>query len=217
MQDRQPRRARELLSPAPRDDGKPGEAGRDIGAQAGGKRLQRLHVLPVETIAYFVAEDELAKVQQVMGAARELRYETAVVHKDGTRIPVEFIVRTLEMEGEKLRMTIVRDIRDRLACGHCEGASRQPIAVRCRQCARQLCAACDALLHPAAAADAPPGASAAAGDAARLRLMAHHTRVPAPIALKLHEVAEKGATVEPFFHETAGAVFRVSLPTGSAS
>ncbi|MEH0167157.1 putative bifunctional diguanylate cyclase/phosphodiesterase [Roseateles microcysteis] len=63
----------------------------------------------------FVAEDELAKVQQVMGASRELRYETAVVHKDGTRIPVEFIVRTMEMEGEKLRMTIVRDIRDRIA------------------------------------------------------------------------------------------------------
>ena len=63
----------------------------------------------------FVAEDELAKVQQVMGASRELRYETAVVHKDGTRIPVEFIVRTMEMEGESLRMTIVRDIRDRVA------------------------------------------------------------------------------------------------------
>ncbi|MDM4766716.1 EAL domain-containing protein [Pelomonas sp. SE-A7] len=63
----------------------------------------------------FVAEDELAKVQQVMSAARELRYETAVVHKDGTRIPVEFIVRTMEMDGERHRMTIVRDIRDRVA------------------------------------------------------------------------------------------------------
>ena len=63
----------------------------------------------------FIAEDELPKVKEVMRLGRELRYETAVKHKDGTRIPVEFIVRTLERDGEKLRMTIVRDIRNRLA------------------------------------------------------------------------------------------------------
>ncbi|MFG6415880.1 putative bifunctional diguanylate cyclase/phosphodiesterase [Roseateles sp. DC23W] len=62
----------------------------------------------------FIAPDELPKVKEVMRLGRELRYETAVSHKDGTRIPVEFIVRTLERDGEKLRMTIVRDIRDRL-------------------------------------------------------------------------------------------------------
>ena len=63
----------------------------------------------------FIAEDELPKVREVMRLGRELSYETAVLHKDGSRIPVEFIVRTLERDGEKLRMTIVRDIRDRLA------------------------------------------------------------------------------------------------------
>lgn len=63
----------------------------------------------------FIAPDELSKVKEVMRQGRELRYETAVLHKDGTRIPVEFIVRTLERDGEKLRMTIVRDLRDRLA------------------------------------------------------------------------------------------------------
>jgi len=62
----------------------------------------------------FIAPDELNKVKEVMRLGRELRYETAVMHKDGTRIPVEFIVRTIERDGEKLRMTIVRDIRDRL-------------------------------------------------------------------------------------------------------
>jgi diguanylate cyclase (GGDEF)-like protein/PAS domain S-box-containing protein len=62
----------------------------------------------------FIAPDEVAKVKEVMRLGRETRYETAVLHKDGTRIPVEFIVRTLERDGEKLRMTIVRDIRDRL-------------------------------------------------------------------------------------------------------
>jgi len=63
----------------------------------------------------FVAEDELSKVGRVMAEQRELRYETAVVRRDGARIPVEFIVRTLERDGESLRMTIVRDIRDRIA------------------------------------------------------------------------------------------------------
>ncbi|MCE4539589.1 EAL domain-containing protein [Pelomonas sp. P7] len=63
----------------------------------------------------FIAPDEVGKVKEVMRLGRELRYETAVMHKDGTRIPVEFIVRTMERDGEKLRMTIVRDIRDRLA------------------------------------------------------------------------------------------------------
>jgi len=63
----------------------------------------------------FISEDELPKVKEVMRLGRELRYETAVTHKDGSRIPVEFIVRTIERDGEKLRMTIVRDIRDRLA------------------------------------------------------------------------------------------------------
>jgi diguanylate cyclase (GGDEF)-like protein/PAS domain S-box-containing protein len=62
----------------------------------------------------FIADDERHKVKEVMRQGREVRYETAVVHKDGMRIPVEFIVRTLERDGEKLRMTIVRDIRDRL-------------------------------------------------------------------------------------------------------
>ncbi|RZJ11854.1 MAG: GGDEF and EAL domain-containing protein [Rubrivivax sp.] len=63
----------------------------------------------------FVAEDELAKVSEVMRLGRELRYETAILHRDGTRIPVELIMRTAERDGEKLRMAVVRDIRDRLA------------------------------------------------------------------------------------------------------
>ena len=41
--------------------------------------------------------------------------ERAAATSDGTRIPVEFIVRTMERNGEPLRMTIVRDIRDRHA------------------------------------------------------------------------------------------------------
>ena len=63
----------------------------------------------------FVAEDELPKVREVMQQGRELRYETVILHRDGSRIPVELIMRTLERGGERLRMAVVRDIRDRLA------------------------------------------------------------------------------------------------------
>ncbi|MBL8333165.1 MAG: EAL domain-containing protein [Rubrivivax sp.] len=62
----------------------------------------------------FVAPDQRARVAEVMAARPELAYESAVLHADGTRIPVEFIVRSLHYGGELHRMTIVRDLRDRL-------------------------------------------------------------------------------------------------------
>ncbi|WP_442975113.1 diguanylate cyclase domain-containing protein, partial [Salmonella enterica] len=63
----------------------------------------------------FVAPDEQAKVGAVIASGQEIAYESALIDKSGTRIPVEFIVRTMERGGERLRMTIVRDIRDRHA------------------------------------------------------------------------------------------------------
>ena len=69
----------------------------------------------------FVCDDERSKVAEMMATGRELTYETAISHRDGTRIPVEFIVRTLDRQspgqvgGQGQRMAIVRDIRDRLA------------------------------------------------------------------------------------------------------
>lgn len=62
----------------------------------------------------YVVDDELAKVREVMMQAQELRYETAIKHRDGSRVPVELIMRTIEHDGEKLRMAVVRDISDRL-------------------------------------------------------------------------------------------------------
>jgi hypothetical protein len=53
-------------------------------------------------------------VNDVMRAGAELRYDTAVLHRDGSRIPVESIVHTMHPQAESLRMTIVRDIRNRL-------------------------------------------------------------------------------------------------------
>ncbi|MCV2357075.1 EAL domain-containing protein [Paucibacter sp. B2R-40] len=63
----------------------------------------------------FVSPEERAKVSAVMSAGHELSYESAMLHRDGHRIAVEFIVRTLVRKGERLRMTIVRDISERLA------------------------------------------------------------------------------------------------------
>jgi PAS domain S-box-containing protein len=63
----------------------------------------------------FIAPDHVAKVAAVMAAGQETRYESALIDKFGQRIPVELIVRTLLRNGERLRMTIVRDIRDRHA------------------------------------------------------------------------------------------------------
>jgi diguanylate cyclase (GGDEF)-like protein/PAS domain S-box-containing protein len=63
----------------------------------------------------FVAPEAVAKVAAVIASGQETAYESVVLHKDGTRIDVEFIVRTMVYQGEKLRMTIVRDVRDRHA------------------------------------------------------------------------------------------------------
>src|SRR2546425_348621 len=63
----------------------------------------------------FIAPDQVARVVAVLGADEELSYESVILHKNGTRIPVEFIGRTLVYENERLRMSVVRDLRDRHA------------------------------------------------------------------------------------------------------
>jgi PAS domain S-box-containing protein len=63
----------------------------------------------------FVPPDQRARARSVLDGGQELSYESAVVGKDGVRIPVEFIGRTLVYGNEKLRMSVVRDLRDRHA------------------------------------------------------------------------------------------------------
>ena len=63
----------------------------------------------------FVAPDQRAHVQGVLDGGQDLSYESAVIRKDGKRIPVELIGRTLVYGDEKLRMSVVRDLRDRHA------------------------------------------------------------------------------------------------------
>ena len=63
----------------------------------------------------FIAPDHVAKVAAVMASGQETAYESVAIDKHGQRLPVEFIVRTMMRNGERMRMTIVRDIRDRHA------------------------------------------------------------------------------------------------------
>jgi len=63
----------------------------------------------------FVAPDQRARVQGVLDAGQDLSYESALIRKDGQRIPVELIGRTLVYGDERLRMSVVRDLRDRHA------------------------------------------------------------------------------------------------------
>ncbi|MBC7954704.1 MAG: EAL domain-containing protein [Cytophagales bacterium] len=63
----------------------------------------------------FVPSDQVSKVSAIMEAGEETAYESVILHKDGRRLPIEFIVRTIERHGERMRMSIVRDIRDRHA------------------------------------------------------------------------------------------------------
>ena len=62
----------------------------------------------------FIAHEAQPQVAAVIASASETSYDSVAVRKDGTRIPVQFIVRTMQVQGETQRMTIVRDIRDRL-------------------------------------------------------------------------------------------------------
>jgi diguanylate cyclase (GGDEF)-like protein/PAS domain S-box-containing protein len=63
----------------------------------------------------FIAPEEVARVAAVIASGQETAYESLLLDKRGERIPVEFIVRTMVRGGERMRMTIVRDIRDRHA------------------------------------------------------------------------------------------------------
>jgi PAS domain S-box-containing protein len=61
----------------------------------------------------FVAPAQRQRVAEVIAAGDEISYDSAILHRDGHELPVEFIVRTMVYQGERLRMTIVRDMRDR--------------------------------------------------------------------------------------------------------
>ncbi len=63
----------------------------------------------------FIAPDQVPRAMEMVAKGSEVSYESALVHRNGSRIPVEFIVRMAERGNESLRMVIVRDLRAALA------------------------------------------------------------------------------------------------------
>jgi diguanylate cyclase (GGDEF)-like protein/PAS domain S-box-containing protein len=63
----------------------------------------------------FIPADQHERVMGVVNRRDEISYESAVLSKAGERIPTEFIARSIVTNGQTLRLTIVRDLRDRIA------------------------------------------------------------------------------------------------------
>ena len=63
----------------------------------------------------FIAPDQAARAAMHSHSGPEFSYQSVVISKSGERIPVEFIRRTLLRDNQPLRITILRDLRDRQA------------------------------------------------------------------------------------------------------
>jgi diguanylate cyclase (GGDEF)-like protein/PAS domain S-box-containing protein len=74
---------------------------------------QTLDELRGRSVLDFLPLDQRQRAIDVMAGDQEIAYESQVIHPDGRHLPVEFITRTLTRDGERTRMVIVRDIRDR--------------------------------------------------------------------------------------------------------
>ncbi|WP_273282944.1 EAL domain-containing protein [Methylibium petroleiphilum] len=65
--------------------------------------------------AEFLAPDHLPRAQQALATGAEAAWESVALGRSGERIPVELITRSIMRNGERLRLVIVRDIRERVA------------------------------------------------------------------------------------------------------
>ena len=74
-----------------------------------------LHDLLDRPALGLIAPEHQARTAKLMDRLDGGAFETHVVHRDGSRIPVEFIERSTVQHGEPMGMTVVRDIRDRHA------------------------------------------------------------------------------------------------------
>ena len=70
------------------------------------------HLLGTPTMSLVVPEFR-EKAQRMVDSRTETAYESAIFNARGERIPVEVIGRTIQHGGQPLRVTVVRDIRDR--------------------------------------------------------------------------------------------------------
>lgn len=63
----------------------------------------------------FMAADVQAEAIAAMAVSRETSYDSVLVHKNGSRIPVQFTPRNLLWDGKIIRMSVVRDMTERVA------------------------------------------------------------------------------------------------------
>ncbi len=63
----------------------------------------------------FIAPDQASRAVAHSASGPEFSYQSVVMAKSGERIPVEFTRRTMVRDHESVRVTIVRDLRDRQA------------------------------------------------------------------------------------------------------
>jgi diguanylate cyclase (GGDEF)-like protein/PAS domain S-box-containing protein len=76
---------------------------------------QSLHAMLGRALLDVIAPEQRDRVAQLLTGNQDLSVETLLVHRDGSRIPVEFIDRATLQNGAPLRMSVLRDLRDRHA------------------------------------------------------------------------------------------------------
>ena len=63
----------------------------------------------------FIAPDAQAEVAAAIAVSRETTYDSALIHRTGARVPVQFATRNLIWDGKLVRMSFVRDMTERVA------------------------------------------------------------------------------------------------------
>jgi diguanylate cyclase (GGDEF)-like protein/PAS domain S-box-containing protein len=63
----------------------------------------------------FIAPEAQAEAIAAISVSREATYDSVLIRRDGTRMPVQFASRNLVWDGVTVRMSIVRDMTERMA------------------------------------------------------------------------------------------------------
>ena len=63
----------------------------------------------------FIAPDAQAEASAAISVSREATYDSVLLRRDGSRVPVQFASRNLVWNGVTVRMSIVRDMTERVA------------------------------------------------------------------------------------------------------
>ncbi len=72
-----------------------------------------LHMLLGRSVLELVPPEFRARATAVIASGADTAYESEIFNAHGERIPVEIIGRSMMRNGERLRMAVLRDIRDR--------------------------------------------------------------------------------------------------------